>query len=291
MIKLIYGIFIATFLLFTTLAYSDEKIVVDLILPAKNTELNALSKKISDNPYFTVNTYINNLPKDNGEILIIVSEKLLPLLTNTNYRAKFALYVNSNEYQKSTVSQTAALFSDQPLQRQLSLVNSLFGNRSINVGVAYKNENYGDDLQTISKNFPSLIINTTRISDQNIIRSINKIIQKNDVLLSTPEHDIYNSETIRSILLSSYRHQTLVIGPTEGFVTAGALATTFSTSDQYAYDIVSMVKQYIETNEMPSSQYPSNFSVKINYSVAESLGLSLPSEEELAARISDTGEE
>lgn len=273
------------------MAYSDEKIVVDLILPAKNTELNALSKKISDNPYFTVNTYINNLPKDNGEILIIVSEKLLPLLTNTNYRAKFALYVNSNEYQKSTVSQTAALFSDQPLQRQLSLVNSLFGNRSINVGVAYKNENYGDDLQTISKNFPSLIINTTRISDQNIIRSINKIIQKNDVLLSTPEHDIYNSETIRSILLSSYRHQTLVIGPTEGFVTAGALATTFSTSDQYAYDIVSMVKQYIETNEMPSSQYPSNFSVKINYSVAESLGLSLPSEEELAARISDTGEE
>jgi hypothetical protein len=52
-----------------------------------------------------------------------------------------------------------------------------------------------------------------------------------------------------------------------------------------------MVKQYIETNELPSSQYPSKFSVKINYSVAESLGLNLPSEEELAARISDTGEE
>ena len=42
-----------------------------------------------------------------------------------------------------------------------------------------------------------------------------------------------------------------------------------------------MVNSYIETGELPDSQYPDNFNVKINYSVSESLGLSIPKEEDL----------
>lgn len=291
MVKLLYGLVIATLILVSALAYSDDKIIVDLILPVKNNTLDVLSKKIADNPYFTVHSYINTPPEDDakGDILVIVSEKLLPLLSNSSYKAKFALYVNSLEYLKKDIENTAALFSDQPLFRQVSLIEAIFNGKPIQLGIAYQNKNYEKTFDELSNTFSSMKINVKKIDDLNIIRAINNIIQKNDVLLSTAEDNIYNSETIRPILLSSYRHQTLVIGPTEGFVNAGALGTVLSTSDQYTLDIIEMVNQYITTNILPPSQYPSNFDVKINYSVAESLSLNLPSEEELRMRIPDRG--
>lgn len=287
MIKLFYGILITTLLLTSTLASSDEKIIVDLVLPAKNVSLDSLSAKITNNPHFSVHSYTNILPDDEnrGDILIIVSEKLLPLLNNENYKAKFALYVNSNEFRKSHISNTSALYSDQPISRQLSLIKAIFENKPTQLGIVYKDIYYESALENISKNFQSLSIHTKKIGETNLVRDINKIIQKNDVLLSTSENDIYNSKTIRSILLSSYRHQTLVIGPNEGFVLAGALGTVLSTPDQYVIDIVSMVNSYIKTKELPPSQYPNSFNVKINYSVAESLGLSIPKEEELKNHI------
>jgi hypothetical protein len=271
----------------STLAYSDNKIVVDLILPVKNKALDLLSKKIAENPYFTVKQYINTPPDDDtkGEILIIVSDKLLPIISSNSYKANFALYVNSLEYLKKDIGKTAALFSDQPLFRQVSLIEAIYNGKPIQIGIAYKNKDYEKKLDEIHNNSSFIKINIKKIGDQNIVRSITKIIQKNDVLLGTTEDNIYNSETIRPILLSSYRHQTLVIGPTEGFVNAGALGTVLSTPDQYTLDIIGMVNQYIKTKELPPSQYPSKFAVKINYSVAESLGLSLPSEEELRTLI------
>lgn len=290
MIKLIHGLCIAT-LLFSTLAYSDNKKIVDLILPAKNAELDTLSKKIEDNPYFIVHTYTDSLPDDQnkGDILLIVSDKLLPLLSEQKYQAKFAFYVNSNDYLKLDSLQSTALFSDQPLSRQLSLIQAITDNKDIHVGIAYKNEKYKSEIDEISQFYPSMTITSDKISDLNIIRSINKIIQKNDVLLSTSEKDLYNSKTVRSILLSSYRHQTLVIGPNEGFVTAGALATVFTTSDQYTQDIVSMLKNYLDSGTLPTPQYPSTFNIKINYSVAESLSIDLPSEDELTSKMTNKG--
>lgn len=289
MVKRLYGLAITALILVSTLAFSDDEIIVDLILPVKNNTLNVLSKKIANNPYFTVNSYINTPPEDDakGDILIIVSEKLLPLLSDNRYKAKFALYVNSLEYLDKDIENTAALFSDQPLFRQVSLIEAIFNGKPIQLGIAYQNKKYEKILDDLSNTFSSMKINIREIDNVNIIRSINKIIQKNDVLLSTAENNIYNSDTIRSILLSSYRHQTLVIGPTEGFVNAGALGTVLSTSDQYTLDIIKMVNQYITTKKLPPSQYPSNFSVKINYSVAESLGLNIPSEEELRMLIPD----
>jgi hypothetical protein len=289
LIKLIHGLFITTLLLISTSAYSEDMIIVDIVLPAKNSTLEKLSKKIAEEQNFIVHTYENQLPnnEDKGDILIIVSENLLPLLKSNSYKAKFALYVNSNEYFKSQHKNATALFSDQPLKRQVLLIKSIFDNKKVQLGIAYQDKTYEKIIDDISIQNPLLTINSYEINTPNIIRSVTKIIQNNDVLLTTSENTIYNSDTIRPILLSSYRHQTLVIGPTEGFVKAGALATVLSTPDQYTSDIVSMVNYYIDTKKLPAPQYPSNFAVKINYSVAESLGLTLPSEEELRRRFPD----
>lgn len=275
--NLFYGI--ALYIILIPQAYTqNQKPVVDLILPAENSELEYISTKLSESPYFIVNSYINSIPDTDhrGEILLIISDKLLPLLENETYSAKFALYVNSINYQKDNYNKSAAIYSDQPLHRQLSLLTKIISHK-ITVGIPYESDDYKKQIESEINNFKEidfLIVKT----EANKLRSINKIIQKSDVILATSESSIYNSQNIRSILLSSYRHQKPIIGPTEGFVKAGSLASAVTDSDQYITEIISMIKNYSESGLIPESRHPNSFSVKFNLNVAESLGIKIPEE-------------
>lgn len=275
--NLFYGI--ALYIILIPQAYTqNQKPVVDLILPAENSELEYISTKLSESPYFIVNSYINSIPDTDhrGEILLIISDKLLPLLENETYSAKFALYVNSINYQKDNYTKSAAVYSDQPLHRQLSLLTKIISHK-ITVGIPYESDDYKKQIESEINNFEEidfLIVKT----EANKLRSINKIIQKSDVILATSESSIYNSQNIRSILLSSYRHQKPIIGPTEGFVKAGSLASAATDSDQYITEIISMIKNYSESGLIPESRHPNSFSVKFNLNVAESLGIKIPEE-------------
>lgn len=275
--NLFYGI--ALYIILIPQAYTqNQKPVVDLILPAENSELEYISTKLSESPYFIVNSYINSIPDTDhrGEILLIISDKLLPLLENETYSAKFALYVNSINYQKDNYKKSSAIYSDQPLHRQLSLLTKIISHK-ITVGIPYESDDYKKQIESEINNFKEidfLIVKT----EANKLRSINKIIQKSDVILATSESSIYNSQNIRSILLSSYRHQKPIIGPTEGFVKAGSLASAATDSDQYITEIISMIKNYSESGLIPESRHPNSFSVKFNLNVSESLGIKIPEE-------------
>ena len=68
-------------------------------------------------------------------------------------------------------------------------------------------------------------------------------------------------------------------------VAAGALASIISSPDQYTNEIIAMVNSFVNSNIIPEARHPHNYSVKLNYSVAESLGIELPSEEILLKEI------
>ncbi|MEX1668071.1 hypothetical protein AB4876_04055 [Zhongshania guokunii] len=281
----LYGLFL---LILCAPAFCQiKKPVIDLILPEQNSKLELLSKKIADNQYFTVNTYIKNLPqtKDRGEILLTVSEKLLPLLKNSPYKANFALYVNSIVYQSENYKNTTALYSDQSMHKQLALISAIYSFTPLRVGIAYQDPHYIYEIEKESKNFPLMNFVIEQATGKTKLRTINRIIQSSDIVLATPESSLYNSQTIRSILLSSYRHQTMIIGPNEGFVNAGALASITTSPEQYTDEIIAMINSYIESNTIPKPRHPSHYSVKLNYSVAESLGIDLQSEAELLQEI------
>lgn len=262
--------------------------MIDLVLPSESEELLYISKKISEKIKTPVNTYIKILPEPDvrGNILIIVSDKLLPLLDNNNYLAKFSLYVNSVTFEGKKNKTSSALYSDQPIHRQISLISEIFGD-GIRLAIPYENPKYNEILAKGKENFPLINFNIIKTNNKNKLKTINKAIQSNEVILAISEKSLYNSQTIRSILLSSYRHKTAVIGPNEGFVKAGALASVVTSSDQYINEIIEMVELYIDTKEIPKPRHPTNFKVKINRNVADSLGIEIPPEEQLRLKIKD----
>ena len=60
---------------------------------------------------------------------------------------------------------------------------------------------------------------------------INRVLNQHrpaEVLLAMPDSAVYNTDNVRNILLSTYRHKQGVIGFSADMVKAGALATTYS---------------------------------------------------------------
>lgn len=265
-------------LLAATLSWSDapRAVTVDIILPADNAELRALAEQIGQGAGFAVNSYIGSPPPDKaGDILLVVSDQLLPLLVDHHYRAGFALYTHSAAYADAAPTNSSAIYADQPLSRQLQLINALVEKRPASIAIGWQHPHYGRQIAALQRRYPQLKIVDEQLAGSDAQRRINRLIQRNDVLLATPESALYNARSARGILLAAYRHNKLLIGPTQSFVNAGALASVISTPEHYAADIREMIHRYLSSGALPAPQHPSRYRVVVNHHVAESLGLRL----------------
>jgi hypothetical protein len=103
-----------------------------------------------------------------------------------------------------------------------------------------------------------------------INRALSRIAQ-NEVLLALPDSEVYNTENIRNILLSTYRHKQAVIGFSADMVKAGALATTYSDVGDVNAQVAEMAASYVATGMLPPPQFPRYFRTVVNEGVAKSL--------------------
>ncbi|HWJ93355.1 MAG TPA: hypothetical protein VNT33_01430 [Telluria sp.] len=103
-----------------------------------------------------------------------------------------------------------------------------------------------------------------------INRVLSRIAQA-EVLLALPDNSVYNSETIRNVLLSTYRHKQAVIGFSADMVKAGALATTYSEVEDVNAQVAEMAAAYVRSGVLPPPQFPRYFRTVVNEGVARSL--------------------
>ena len=96
-------------------------------------------------------------------------------------------------------------------------------------------------------------------------------IGKSEVLLAMPDRSVYNTENVRNILLSTYRHNQAVIGFSADMVMAGALATTYSDIEHINAQVADVATEFVATGELAPPQFPRYFSTVINEGVARSL--------------------
>jgi len=107
---------------------------------------------------------------------------------------------------------------------------------------------------------------------EDINRVLNRIAPL-EVLLAMPDSAVYNTDTIRNILLSTYRHKQGVIGFSADMVKAGALATTYSEIEDIDAQVAEMAYAFASTGELPAAQFPRYFHTIVNDGVARSLDL------------------
>lgn len=166
-----------------------------------------------------------------------------------------------------------SLLIDQPLERHFHLISALLGKQT-NTGLILGklSETLQADYQLAATNTGhSLQIETMQETEQ-LTESIKFLSQRSDVLLMSADPEIYNKNTIRSILLSSYRHRLPVIGVSKSLTHAGAIASIYSEPEQISRQAAKIARKILRKERTEKYYSPDDFSVSLNFQVARSLG-------------------
>ncbi len=179
----------------------------------------------------------------------------------------------------------SAIYMDQPLERQLALISSVLPGTP-HVGVLYATPPVElENLRRLSaaRNFTLY----EHVVDQRhpLANALSNLLEESEVLLVLPDAQVYNSDTIRNILLETYRKQVPMVGLSPGYVRAGALCAVYSTPQQIAKQAADAIEQFATSGRLPASQYPVEFDVSVNTQVARSLGLVIKDAEKLRAEV------
>lgn len=124
-------------------------------------------------------------------------------------------------------------------------------------------------------------------SDGDLIPTLVRALGYGDFLLAAPDDAIYNPRTIKHILLTAYRRNKIVIGPSQAYVRAGALASSYAPFPEMANLGANALKDYFATGQFPAPSYPTRYRVEINDQVARSLNIPIPDREALNQAIQD----
>ncbi|HEY9051001.1 MAG TPA: ABC transporter substrate binding protein [Gammaproteobacteria bacterium] len=203
-----------------------------------------------------------------------------PVLSTLIPQQTFNAITSNRKYNKEPWS---ALLIDQPIKRQLLLIKHLFGKQeTIGTILGPYSSSMEKELTEQSRKLnQTLFIEKIQATDE-LIFSLNKLSGNSGVLLAIPDPVAFNKNTIRSILLSTYRHRIPVVGFSQSYVKAGAVASLHTDISQIAEQAANLTQQFFVTGKFSRSlYYPAEFSVSYNRMVANSLNQDLPDSEKL----------
>jgi hypothetical protein len=129
--------------------------------------------------------------------------------------------------------------------------------------------------------------------DSDLLKTLEIAIENNKVLLAITDPLIYNSHSVKNILLTAYRHRKPVIAYSDSFVRAGAVAAIYTSPQYVGTTAAELISDFLQNSwQFDKNIYkPDDFSVSVNRQVASSLEINLPGEEELKESIKEMGQQ
>ncbi|MBI3223310.1 MAG: hypothetical protein HYZ46_09695 [Nitrosomonadales bacterium] len=201
-----------------------------------------------------------------------VTPMLAAMIPRTGYEGLFDKQRRAKEI--------SAIYLDQPWNRQLDFLRAALPEQR-RIGLLYSpdmNIGIAGLQQKIADRGGVLIAQPVRSAGV-LFPSLEDILANSDILLAIPDSRIYSSSNIRNILLTSYRRGVPLVGFSQAYVNAGALAAIFTTPEQLAEQTSATVISFAKLKQLPEPQYPAIFTIALNLQVARSLGIDLNSAE------------
>lgn len=295
--KLLAGFLLACLLCLASLqayALSDITILTTRQSPAINRFVSALEDKLNNQPDLvihhiqTVSAVSTNIP--NNTLVVAVGTQALRYASNlsdtTPVIAVLVPKVNFEAILKESNRNPdffSAIYLDQPFTRQLALIKSISPQtNALGVLLGPSSQSRRADLESAASQL-NITPQIKLVDDSAQLQSsLEAVMQRDRMLLAIPDPLIYSRETVRTILLTSYRYHSPVIGFSQSYVKSGAVAAVYTSPEQFASDLGTLISSLPATSfKLPAARPPQEFSIKINHQVAKSLGMSIPDEESI----------
>lgn len=206
-------------------------------------------------------------------------ETRVPVLCALLPRASFERALVANGRRAS--SQFSAVFLDQPLGRQLDLIQlALPQMRRVGVLWGVESINQAPVLKAKAQARGMELVEATVGRDEVVFDGLKTVLDRSDVLLAIPDPNIYNSSGIQNLLLSSFRARIPMVAFAPAYVRAGALMALHVTPLQIGQQVGVMARGVLQGKSLPPTPvYSQSFNISVNEHVARSLGLKLDVED------------
>lgn len=230
-----------------------------------------------------------------SDLVVAVGMKAAESATSDYHSPILAVMVPKSGYDSLLLGQKvpfgiSAIYLDQPWERQVDFLYAVLPDVE-RVGLLYSPETrleVSPLLNSVASHGGSVVAQSVQ-SAERLFSSLERVLSGSDVLLAIPDSRIYNATSIRNILLTSYRHEIPLIGLSQGYVNAGALAAIFTLPEQIAEQAAKQISAFEQRRVLPPPGYPEHFTVALNNQVARSLDIRLPSENDIRKRMRSTG--
>jgi putative ABC transport system substrate-binding protein len=227
-------------------------------------------------------------PMDQGTLIVAVGVQALQHAARQGgNHAVLGVLIPQPAFEKISASvrndNFSAILLDQPPSRQMRLLHRLLP-KAKNVGILLgPTSTRNNELLTRAATDSDLkAIMATIQRESDLSSALKPLLELSDALLAVPDPVVHQPGTAQTLLLTSYRYQKPVIGYSQAYVAAGALAAVYSSPADIARQAAEIADQFPERQKaLPPLQPPRYFSVGINRQVARSLGLDLQDAESL----------
>ncbi|MCP4187399.1 MAG: hypothetical protein GY763_07335 [Gammaproteobacteria bacterium] len=269
--------------------------------------------KSSNNSYYnlTIDSLIERSPKDiSFEVVLADSShfnNLTLLKTNpvislgskatSRVLGKFSdqpvisSYITNNQLQSlsPTATNHFPVLLEQPFERYLAFSQKLLKLNSL--GIINRQPQLLTRRQKIILTQLNLNLRQFQTDKpESLLRTIRQLKSQSDALLILPDQNLFNRNTLKGVLLTSYRNRIPVISYSPAHVKSGALASIYSSPEDIGHHLADLLSQYLRNKLKPGQtpQLARYFSISINSRVAYSLGLRLPKESDIRQFIDET---
>jgi putative ABC transport system substrate-binding protein len=225
-------------------------------------------------------------------LLVALGQSAVEAIKGLNASASsINAYLTLEQYINLEIDHQLTVLLDQPLHRYLAFCKLMLGIDSIGVIDDSEAELKSREVGTLDEF--SLTLNRYQLDpDNKLLPVLRDLLQHNDSLLMLPQQAIYNRDTVKGVLLTSYRNRKPVVSYSPAHVKSGAIASIFSSPVDIGRHLAILINQGLQNKPGTGSpfQFARFYSITTNPRVASALGINFPSEHDLRARLDRLGQ-
>lgn len=258
-----------------------------IVIPAESQLTREFIAQIADEsplaPFQITTLSEATLTSSTERIITLGRDALNWRLEQSSDLPTLALYINRRQVPDQRPDWLQIMLSSPDPQRQVRLAKALVP-RLGNLGLLYTLSSIEqlDEWQAAADSQELQMVTRLWPDDAPVTRPLTELLSASDALIALDDPAIWNADLLKTILLTSYARDRVIIGPAAPFVDAGSLGTTYSTPMDMA---LSTRHRFSQPWQPGAVFYPTEFSLRTNAQVARSLSLPLPDNAALLDRL------
>ena len=224
--------------------------------------------------------------QNSGNLFVALGQSAVEAVDRLNAKTiTINAYLTLEQYNSLDIDGQQTVLLDQPLDRYLAFCKLMLDVDS--VGVIAANEFDLAQQQASTLSHLNLTLNQYQVDSFNkLLPVLRDLLQHNDALLMLPRQSIYNRDTLKGVLLNSYRNRKPAVSYSPAHVRSGAVASIYSSPVDTARHLALLVNHSLRNNEPgPPIQFAKFYSVATNSRVAQALGINLPEVQKLRSEL------